>query len=54
MRGKVLKKRLGEAESRLRKLRAAIEAGVDPAALVESTDKAQAQHRPATMITSGR
>jgi hypothetical protein len=30
-----MKKRLGDAESRLRKLRAAIEAGVDPAALAE-------------------
>jgi len=40
-------KRLGEAESRLRKLRAAIEAGVDPAALVESINEAQAQRAAA-------
>jgi hypothetical protein len=38
-----LKKRLSEAESRLQKLRAAIEAGVDPAALVESINQAHAQ-----------
>ena len=38
-----MKKRRGDAEPRLRKLRAAIEAGVDPAALVESINEAQAQ-----------
>ncbi len=38
-----MKKRLAKAESRLGKLRAAIEAGVDPAALVESINEAQAQ-----------
>jgi DNA invertase Pin-like site-specific DNA recombinase len=42
-----MKKRLGEAESRLRKLRAAIEAGVNPAALVESINEAQAQRAAA-------
>ncbi len=42
-----MKKRLGEAKSRLRKLRTAIEAGVDPAALVESINEAQAQRAAA-------
>jgi hypothetical protein len=37
------KKRLDAAESRLRRLQAAIEAGVDPAALVEGINDAQAQ-----------
>jgi hypothetical protein len=35
--------RLEEAETRLRRLRAAVEAGVDPTALVESINDAQAQ-----------
>jgi hypothetical protein len=35
-------KRLGEAETRLRRLQAAIEAGVDPAALVDAINQAQA------------
>ncbi|WP_236792345.1 hypothetical protein [Amycolatopsis sp. GM8] len=38
-----LKKRLATAETRLRRLQAAIEAGVDPAALAESISEAQAQ-----------
>ncbi|MCA1676357.1 MAG: recombinase family protein, partial [Actinobacteria bacterium] len=36
------KKRLGEAETRLRRFQAAIEAGVDPAALVDAINEAQA------------
>ncbi|MGH3982167.1 MAG: hypothetical protein ACRDST_05640 [Pseudonocardiaceae bacterium] len=35
-------KRLSEAETRLRRLQAAIEAGVDPAALVDAINEAQA------------
>ena len=42
-----MKKRLSEAESRLRKFRTAIEAGVDPGALVESINDAQAQRAAA-------
>jgi len=38
-----LQARLAEAESRLKRLRVAIEAGVDPAALVESINEAQAE-----------
>ncbi|HEX3779689.1 MAG TPA: recombinase family protein [Pseudonocardiaceae bacterium] len=37
------KKRLADAEAKLRRFRAAIEAGIDPAALVEATNEAQAQ-----------
>jgi hypothetical protein len=37
------KARLEEAETRLRRLRAAVEAGADPTALVESINDAQAQ-----------
>jgi hypothetical protein len=39
--------RLDEAETRLRRLRGAIEAGVDPTALVESVNDAQAQRATA-------
>jgi hypothetical protein len=39
----VLTKRLAEAQARLRRFHAAIEAGVDPAALVEAINEAQAQ-----------
>ena len=42
----VLKKRLSEAETRLRRLREAIEAGVEPSAMVEAINEAQA-HRAA-------
>ena len=42
-----MKKRLEEAEARLRRLRAAIEAGVDPPALVEAINEAQAQRAAA-------
>lgn len=38
-----IKARLTEAEAKLRRLQAAIEAGVEPAALVESINEAQAQ-----------
>ena len=38
-----VKARLTDAEAKLRRLQAAIEAGVDPAALVESINEAQAQ-----------
>ncbi|HEY4020048.1 MAG TPA: recombinase family protein, partial [Pseudonocardiaceae bacterium] len=37
------KKRLADAEAKLRRFRAAIEAGIDPAALVEATNEAHAQ-----------
>jgi hypothetical protein len=36
-------KRLSAAEARLRKFQAAIEAGVDPAAMVEGMNQAQAE-----------
>jgi hypothetical protein len=39
--------RLAKAEARLRRLQAAIEAGVDPAALVESINEAQAERAAA-------
>ena len=42
-----MKKRLSEAETRLRRLREAIEAGVDPAAVVEAINGAQAQRAAA-------
>lgn len=42
-----LKKKAADAEARLRRLQAAIEAGVDPAALVESINEAQAQRAAA-------
>jgi hypothetical protein len=42
-----MKKRLSDAETRLRRLKDAIEAGVDPAALVESINEAQAQRAAA-------
>jgi hypothetical protein len=41
------KKRLDAAEAKLRRLRAAIEAGVEPAALVEAINDAQAQRAAA-------
>jgi hypothetical protein len=41
------KKRLDSAEARLRRLRAAIEAGVDPTALVESINTAQSERTAA-------
>lgn len=41
------KKRLAEAEARLRRFQTAIEAGVDPAALVETINEAQAQRAAA-------
>ncbi|MGW7531823.1 hypothetical protein [Amycolatopsis sp. NPDC054798] len=40
-------KRLADAESRLRRHRAAIEAGVDPAAVVEAINTAQAEREAA-------
>lgn len=40
-------KRLEDAQARLRRLRDAIEAGVDPAALVEAINQAQAQRTAA-------
>jgi hypothetical protein len=58
----VVEKRLADAEARLRRHQAAIEAGVDPAAVVEAINAAQAEraaarveleHRPAT-ATFGR
>ena len=42
-----MKKRLSDAETRLRRLKDAIEAGVDPGALVESINEAQAQRAAA-------
>jgi uncharacterized protein YPO0396 len=42
-----MKKRLDEAEARLRRLRGAIEAGVEPTALVESINEAQTQRAAA-------
>jgi hypothetical protein len=42
-----MKKRLSDAETRLRRLKVAIEAGVDPGALVESINEAQAQRAAA-------
>lgn len=46
-------KRLDAAESKLRRLRAAIEAGVEPAALVESINEAQAQRTAARAERAG-
>ncbi|MDQ2706572.1 MAG: hypothetical protein M3Z25_02570 [Actinomycetota bacterium] len=42
-----MKARLTKAEARLRRLQAAIEAGVDPAALVEGINEAQAERAAA-------
>jgi hypothetical protein len=44
---KAIEKRLEAAESRLRRLQSAIEAGVEPAALVEGINEAQAQREAA-------
>ncbi|HEY2696050.1 MAG TPA: recombinase family protein [Pseudonocardiaceae bacterium] len=41
--GETAKRRLADAEAKLRRFRAAIEAGIDPAALVEATNEAHAQ-----------
>lgn len=48
-----VKKRLADAEAKLRRLRAAIEAGVDPVALVESINAAQAQREAAQAELKG-
>ncbi|HEV3358531.1 MAG TPA: recombinase family protein [Pseudonocardiaceae bacterium] len=48
-----VKKRLADAEAKLRRLRAAIEAGVDPVALVESINAAQAQREVAQAELEG-
>jgi hypothetical protein len=48
-----LKKRVAEAEARLRRFQAAIEAGVDPAALVEAMNDAQAQRAAARAELEG-
>ncbi len=45
--GEAMKKRLAEAEAKLRRFRTAISAGVDPAALVEAINEAQAQRAAA-------
>ncbi len=47
------KKRLKDAEARLRRFRAAIEAGIDPAALVEAMNVAQAQRAAARAELDG-
>jgi hypothetical protein len=47
-----VKARLANAEAKLRRLQAAIEAGVEPAALVESINEAQA-HRSALRAELG-
>ncbi|GLY71251.1 hypothetical protein [Amycolatopsis taiwanensis] len=47
------KKRLDAAEAKLRRLRAAIEAGVEPAALVEAINDAQAQRAAARAELEG-
>ncbi|WP_229373465.1 hypothetical protein [Umezawaea beigongshangensis] len=49
----VAKKRLEAAESRLKRLQAAIEAGVEPAALVEAINEAQAQRSAARAELNG-
>jgi hypothetical protein len=48
-----VKKRHSDAEARLRRLQAAIEAGVDPAALVEAINEAQAQRAAARAELDG-
>ncbi|GAB2996405.1 recombinase family protein [Amycolatopsis acidiphila] len=48
-----IRKRLSDAEARLRRLQAAIEAGVDPAALVEAINEAQAQRAAARAELDG-
>jgi hypothetical protein len=48
-----IKKRHSDAEARLRRLQAAIEAGVDPAALVEAINEAQAQRAAARAELDG-
>ncbi|MDQ3276340.1 MAG: hypothetical protein M3Q39_15280 [Actinomycetota bacterium] len=45
--------RLSSAESRIRRLQAAIEAGVNPAALVEAINEAQAQRAAARVELEG-
>ena len=46
-------KRLVDAETRLRRFQAAIEAGVDPSALVETVNEAQAQRAAARAQLEG-
>lgn len=48
-----MKKRLADAEARLQRYQAAIAAGVDPAALVEAINEAQAQRAAATGRAGG-
>ncbi len=48
-----MKKRLADAEARLRRYQAAIAAGVDPAALVEAINEAQAQRAAARAELEG-
>jgi hypothetical protein len=48
-----VKKRLAHAEAKLRRLRAAIEAGVDPVALVKSINAAQARRAAAQAELDG-
>ena len=52
-RREAIKKRLAEAEARLRRFQAAIEAGVDPTALVEAINAAQAQRAAARAELDG-
>ena len=49
----VAKKRLTDAETRLRRFQAAIEAGVDPSALVEAINEAQEQRAAARAQLAG-
>lgn len=49
----VVKRRLADAEAKLWRSRAAIEAGVDPVALVESINAAQAQRAAAQAELEG-
>jgi DNA invertase Pin-like site-specific DNA recombinase len=49
----VAKKRLADAETRLRRFQAAIEAGVDPSALVEAINEAQDQRAAARAQLTG-
>ncbi len=49
----VAKKRLEAAEGKVKRLRAAIEAGIEPAALVEATNAAQAQRSAARAELNG-
>lgn len=49
-----VEKRAAEAEARLRRLQAAIEAGADPAALVDALNSAQEQRAAARAELEGR